>query len=127
MLKLKFNPVVDHVLKIKLEAPRAFSDSNPELVHTGLNTLLLDTVMGACVLGELKKPQPIATVKLSCNHLTMARIGEELVCSARYDGEENEIAYVTGEIRTIEDSRLLSSAIGTFMIGTAAKPLEPKS
>ena len=126
ILELKFNPVVDHVLKVELSAPQTFADSNPEFVHSGLNTLLLDTVMGASVLGELPKPQPIATVKLTCSHLAKARVGEAIVCIARYDGEQHEIAYVTGEIRTADDNRLLSTALGTFMIGTTGKPLGSK-
>lgn len=123
---MQFLPMNGKTLTVEVNAPDSFADSGGKLVHTGFNTLLLDTVLGACAIGELEKPQPIATIKLNCTHLYQASIGEALACSATYDGEANGVAYVSGEIRGREDNRLISRALGTFMIGTTTKPLGGK-
>ncbi len=114
-------------LEIHVEAPAAFAGQDGERIHTGFATLLLDTAMGSCAIGELKKAQPIATVKLNVNHLFSPRVGEPLVCNTVYDGEENGIAYVSGNIRRVKDGRLISTAIGTFMIGTATRSIREKT
>ena len=127
VLNMTFYPVVNHTLRVDVDAPETFADCDDIHVHTGYNTLLLDTVLGSCAIGELKKAQPIATVKLSCNHIHKAKINEPLTCNAYFDGDENSISNVRGEIISRESNRVISHAVATFMIGTAAKPLEQKS
>lgn len=124
---MEFEEVVNGLLTVKLLAPALYADSNNTHCHTGFNTLFLDTVMGACVLGELKQFVPIATVKLTCNHMDQAKIGEAIRCEAIQETQKNEISYVSAKIISSENERILSHAIGTFMIGTTSKPLEFKS
>ena len=125
-LDMKFHPIADGILEVSVCAPEDFADADSVHVHTGFNTLLLDTVMGSCAIGELKKPQPIATIKLSTNHMQRLKVGERAVCRATYEGEENEIAYVSGSIYAGKEKRLISQAIGTFMIGTATRSIREK-
>ena len=125
-LDMEFEAADGNSLIVHVSGPASFADADGEHVHTGFNTLFLDTVMGCCAIGELKKPQPIATTKLTCNHLGRAKIGEPIRCKAVWDGENNSIAYVRGEVFAGEPSRMISHAVGTFMIGTATKPLDVK-
>ena len=123
-LDMKFIGVTDHVLTVTVTAPESFADSGGAQVHSGFSTLFLDTVMGSCVLGELDTFQPIATIKLTCNHLRQPKVGEKLVCKARHEGMEDSVAFVRGEIFSEKGEELISQAIGSFMIGTRARPLE---
>ncbi|MDJ0612580.1 MAG: PaaI family thioesterase [Rhizobiaceae bacterium] len=126
-LNMKFIPVGESSLRVELDAPESFADSNGSHTHSGFSTLLLDTVLGSCAIGKLEKMQPIATIKLTCNHLRRIIIGDAIYCLAEWNGEENSVSFVGGEIRRQKDDQLLSTAIGTFMIGTASRPLAEKS
>lgn len=126
-LKITFEGVVDRTLTVTLKAPESFADQDGIHTHTGFTTLMLDTVMGSCVLGEMSNPQTIATIKLTTNHITRAVVGEPVICKATYDGERNEIAYVTGKVFAGDEEHLIATAIGTFMIGTATKSIREKS
>ncbi len=123
-LDIKFDAAVDGMLTVRGVAPESFTDCDGVYVHSGFASLLLDTVMGSCVLGELEKMMPIATIKLTCNHLKRMKAGEQVTCEAYYEGDENEIAYVNGKILAGEERELIASAIGTFMIGTTSRRRE---
>ena len=125
-LKMKFIPEGIHTLRVEVDAPADFADSDGEHLHSGFATLFLDTVLGSCAIGNLRKMQPIATIKLTCNHLRRIRVGEAIYCRASWQGEENSIAYISGDIRRFADDAVLSNAIGTFMVGTASRPLKEK-
>lgn len=125
-LDIKFQGVVERTLSVTVSAPESFADLDGTHVHTGFNTLLLDTVMGSCVLGEMAELKTIATIKLTCNHLKQMKVGDAIICEAHFDGEENEIAYVTGRIFAGTKKELIATAIGTFMIGTTSKPASKK-
>jgi acyl-coenzyme A thioesterase PaaI-like protein len=82
-------------------------------------------------LGEITNPQSIATIKLTTNHIERPKVGEPLICEATFEREANEIAYVSGKVfaRTEknENKRLIATAIGTFMVGTATKSIREKA
>jgi len=126
-LNMKFEGVIDHTLTVTVKAPESFADRNGLHTHTAFSTLFLDTVMGSCVLGEMKTMQAVATIKLTTNHIGRAKIGEHLACRAKLDDIENEIAYVSGRIYAGSEKRLVATAIGTFMTGTATKSIREKS
>lgn len=125
-LKMKFIPEGVHTLRVELDAPVEFADQDEKHLHSGFATLLLDTVLGSCAIGNLKQMQPIATIKLTCNHIRRIQVEEAIYCRATWQGEENSIAYITGEIRQFSNDAILSNATGTFMIGTASRPLKEK-
>jgi len=125
-LKMEFEVPQKGELWVHVPAPESFVDENQTQVHTGFNSLLLDTVMGSCAIGELTKMQPIATIKLNCHHLGRAMVGEKLTCKALFDGEENQVIYVRGEILSKDSGKMISHAIGTFMVGTATKSIREK-
>jgi len=126
-MNMTFIPVGENGLRVELDALSSFADANGRLTHTGFSTLLLDTVLGSCAIGKLEKMQPIATIKLTCNHLHKATVGDPVYCLAEWKGEQNSVSFVSGEIRRQIDDQLLSTAIGTFMIGTTARPLAEQS
>jgi len=126
-LDMKFEGVVDHTLTVTVKAPESFADRDGLHTHSAFSTLFLDTVMGSCVLGEMKTMQAVATIKLTTNHIARAKIGDDLICRATLDGIENEIAYVSGRIHTGGEQRLIATAIGTFMTGTATKSIREKT
>lgn len=114
----------DH-LATRLEAPEQFvADEASGELHTGFHTLILDTVMGGTVLGSLDQPQPIATVKLTTQHCARITAGQTIVCAGALQGVRNGVAYVHGEMRTEPGDELIATAIGSFMIGTRAIPLD---
>jgi len=75
------------------------------------------------VLGQIKMLQPIATVGLTVQHMRRAVRGEKLVCVGHMEGIHHDMAYLSGHLKTAEAGEVLSTATGTFMIGTRAKPL----
>ena len=126
-MKMKFIPVGENALRVELNAPDSFADRDNTHTHSGFATLLLDTVLGSCAIGKLEKMQPIATIKLTCNHLQKIEVKEPIYCLAEWKGEENSVSYISGEIRRQSNDTVISTAIGTFMIGTASRPLEEKT
>ena len=126
-MKMKFIPIGENGLRVELNAPESFADQGGSQTHTGFATLLLDTVLGSCAIGKLEQMKPIATIKLTCNHLNKIPVRDPIYCLAEWKGEEKSVSYVTGEVRQQSDDKVLSTAIGTFMVGTASSPLEEKS
>lgn len=120
---LIFISSADSKLVVTITTPQEFATGTNGEAHTAFATLILDTVMGSSVIGEMGELQPIATIKLTTDHIRQPKIGEKIVCTARYDGEVEEIAYVNGEVRSVDDDSLIATAIGTFMIGTRTRPL----
>lgn len=126
-LNMKFEGVIDHTLTVTLKAPESFADQDGAHTHTGFTTLFLDTVMGSSVLGEIENPKSIATIKLTTNHIERPKIGEHMACEATFEREANEIAYVSGKVFAGLEKRLIATAIGTFMVGTATKSIREKA
>jgi acyl-coenzyme A thioesterase PaaI-like protein len=121
-LPVKFEGVEDGVLTISFTAPQQFV-VHGENLHSGLATLILDTAMGGVVMGNLDKIQPIATAGLTVQHMRRPAAGEKLQCKAWVEGMHAGMAHVSGRLLAGDSGEVLSTATGTFMIGTRAKPL----
>lgn len=123
-LSVRFLGVENGVLSVSLIAPDSMvSDPESRTVHNGMATLILDSVMGGVVMGEMEQVQPIATTGLTVQHLRRAKAGEELLCRAKVEGMHVDIAHVSGLLLGIDGNECLSTATGSFMIGTRSKPL----
>lgn len=123
-LSLRFLEGDRESLSVALTAPDAFLvDSLSGEIHSGLATLVLDTVMGGLVLAAIEVLQPIATTGLTTQHLRRPRRGEELLCNARCEGIHSDMAHISGQVIAAETGEVLSTATGLFMIGTRSKPL----
>lgn len=123
-LALEFKGASNGVLVVELAAPEAFVvDVKTGRLHPGLATLVLDTVMGSTVMGELERIQPIATAGLTTQHMRRPVAGEKLICTARFGGIHQDMAHVGAQLTARDTAEVLSTASGTFMIGTRSKPL----
>lgn len=116
--------VEDRTLSVAVEAGDCFlADAETGEMHSGLASLVLDTVFGGAVMGTLDRLQPIATIGLTTQHLRRPARGEGLVCRARMQGIHDDVAHVTGHLESAATGEVLSTATGSFMIGTRSKPL----
>lgn len=123
-LSLEFVEGDSERLAVAMTAPDAFLvDHETGEMHSGLATLLLDTVMGGLVLGAIEVMQPIATTGLTTQHLRRPRRGEKLLCKAHCEGIHSDMAHISGQVLSADTGEVLSTAIGLFMIGTRSKPL----
>jgi len=122
-LKVRFVGVEAETLTVELEAPQSFVvDQASGEVHSGLATLILDTVMGGAVMGSMAVIRPIATAGLTVQHLRRPRAGEKLLCKAHKIGFHSDIAHMNGQLMT-RQGEVLATATGSFMMGTRSKPL----
>ena len=111
-------------LVLKFTAQKQFVDrEDRERLHSGLCTLILDSVMGGAVMGSLEKLQPIATINLTTQHTLRPALDDVLVCAGEVTSIKNQIAIVSGKVTCAKTNAIMASAIGSFMIGTRATPL----
>lgn len=123
-LAARFIGMENNVLTVALSPGRQFVvDERSGETHTGFATLALDTVMGGAVMGSMVNIAPIATAGLTTQHMRRPKLGEKLLCRARCDGIHNDIAHMSGQLVSEETGEILSTATGTFMLGTRARPL----
>jgi acyl-coenzyme A thioesterase PaaI-like protein len=128
IFKVEFIETSPKFLAMKFVAQKEFVDREETgRLHSGFCTLILDSVMGGSVMGSLEKIQPIATVNLTTQHSHRALLDDAILCSARVERIEDQVAVVTGRVTNFEKHELLASAIGSFMIGTRATPLAKKT
>ncbi|MCU0791086.1 MAG: PaaI family thioesterase [Nitratireductor sp.] len=114
----------DGVLSVELLASADFiAEEASGALHSGFATLALDSVMGGAVLASLTDIKPFATAGLTVQHMRRPVAGEKLVCKARCEGIHSDMAHMSGQLVSAESGEVLSTAAGTFMIGTRAKPL----
>lgn len=125
-VKASFTGSRGDTVRVSVEAPAAFvGEISSGTLHSGFATIVLDSIMGGAVMGVLTKITPIATVGLSCHHLRRPKQGEKLRGEAVCRRVHNDLAYVTGELRT-ETGEVLAFASGTFMTGTRATPIRER-
>ncbi len=123
-LQANFLGIDGNTLTVSLVPGAAFvADPESGDIHSGFATLALDTVMGGAVMGMMEKLQPIATAGLTTQHLRRPLVGEKLLCHARCEGFRKDIAHMSGQLVCAKTGEVLSTATGTFMMGTRARPL----
>lgn len=123
-LKIDFEKAEGRTVSVLAEASEAFvSDPASGTIHSGFATLILDSVMGGSVMAQLDPIRPIATAGLTTQHLRRPQKGEMLRCEVVFQGIHADMAHMNGCITNADTDEILSTATGTFMIGTRAKPL----
>lgn len=107
--------------RVALDLSHDFADHRGA-VHTGLATIILDSLMGVSVLTFLRAITPIATVNLRTDFLHATPAGQRAICSSRCETMIGDIAYVSADLSLDtggpEAGRTLARARGTFMVGT---------
>jgi acyl-coenzyme A thioesterase PaaI-like protein len=128
IFKVEFVETRPKLLVMKFIAQKEFVDRvETARLHSGFCTLILDSVMGGSVMGSPDKIQPIATISLTTQHSQRAVLDDAILCSAKVERIENQVAVVTGRVISVEKDEVLANAVGSFMIGTRAVPLTAKS
>jgi len=102
-------------LAIQLTPTETFLDG--DRVHSGLMTVLLDTIMGMATWSDLETFEPLATINLQTDTYCQAEPGKNIICEAICEGIMDDVSIVRGKA-TSEDGTLLATAAGTFMVGT---------
>lgn len=126
-LEIKFIGVIDNVLTASVAGSAAFvEDRSTGRLHSGFATLVLDTVMGGTVMGEIGEIQPIATVGLTTRHMRRPHSGEKLLCHSIFEGQHDQMAHLSARIIAEESGEVLSAATAVFMLGTRAEPIGPR-
>lgn len=124
LLRVRLVAMRERWVEVTLEGSAKFvADPASGRLHSGFATLALDMVMGGAVMGSLEKIQPIATAGLTAQHMRRPQVGEKLVCRASCDGIVHDVAHVSAQLLAAKTGEVLSTATGSFMIGTRAKPL----
>lgn len=124
---VEFLSYVKGELSVSVETSAKYADAGaPTEAHTSFSSLVLDTAMGCCVLGELETFVPIATLSLNINHHRRPKMGERLICRAVYHGRSGDVSNVTAEMTGNLDNSIVATGIGTFMIGTRSRPVGSK-
>lgn len=87
-------------------------------VHSGLLTLLLDSVFGFSVISSLETPTAIATIDLKIDFLRDLPIDEKLLVEARVADAVDTFSHAEGEVRAAKSGLLIARGNGSFMVGT---------
>lgn len=99
-----------------LDLPETFADRSGT-IHSGLATIIMDSMMGVSVLTALRRLVPIATINLRTDFLYAAPAGARARCACACDDIVDDVAYVTSHL-SLEDGTAIARATGTFMVGT---------
>lgn len=102
-------------------------DSERQLTHPGVLTVLADTACGVAVGTALDVMEPFATLDLRMDYLRPAVADRELVCHAECHRLSRSVAFVRGEIRQPGQDELLATVHATFMRATASARREPSA
>lgn len=125
MFDIEFLEASSKVLSIKFMAQKEFGACiETKYMHSGFCSLILDSVMGGAVMGCLDKIQPIATINLTTQHSARPVLGENIICTGDVVRIEEHVAAVTGHVISVDSGITYATALGSFMIGTRAVPLQ---
>ncbi len=105
--------------RFALDLPADFASDGS--IHSGMLSMVLDSIMGMTVFTALKEIKPIATINLKTDYLRAAPAGGRVVCHADCHAMRDDVAYVRGAIAAPDDAYEIAVAIGAFMIGTRAR------
>jgi uncharacterized protein (TIGR00369 family) len=95
---------------------------NPDtgVLHGGAITALLDACSGASVFAALTEWQPIATLDLRIDYLRAGDAGRTIRARATCYRMTRNVAFTRAVAYHDDESDLIASSMGTFMLGTKA-------
>ncbi len=100
-----------------VDLPEAFTGEG-DMIHGGLMTIIMDSIFGLTVFTALEEIKPIATINLRIDYIATAKAGARAVCAAHCIAVNDDIAFVSGDLKIEDDGRLLATGSGAFMVGT---------
>lgn len=104
-------------VEMAVTMPEPFTDG--EVIHGGLYSILLDTILAVAAWSKLDTFQPLATINLKTDFFTAAKAGEVLSFTATCRSVVNDVAFCQGSV-TAASGDPVAQADGTFMVGTSA-------
>ncbi len=100
-----------------VDLPASFANAEG-VIHGSLMTIIMDSIFGLTVFTALEEMKPIATINLRSDYIADAKIGDRVLCAAKCIKIRNEVAYVSGDVKTQSTNTLLATGSGAFMVGT---------
>ena len=100
----------------QVKVPVDYTDG--DVVHGGIYTIILDTILGYATWTSLDELCPIATINLKTDHFRPIPPDTEIICTGTCEGIREDVAYCTGRANLADSGELLAMAAGTFMVGT---------
>jgi uncharacterized protein (TIGR00369 family) len=97
-------------------------DPNTGVLHGGVVTTLLDSTSGAAVFSKLRVPAPIATLDLRIDYVRPSTPGEPLYARVECYKVTHHVAFCRGFAYNKDESDVVASTSGTFMLRTQALP-----
>ena len=102
-----------------ITVPADFSEGN--VVHGGIFTILLDTILAYTVWTRLDKFMPIATINLKTDYLGHAEPEQAIKVMAHCEGIADDVAFCSGKAVCAGTGDVIALAEGTFMVGTKGR------
>lgn len=87
-------------------------------LHSGVLTIILDTVFGMSVFARLQDMRSIATINLKTEYIKPVTANTLIKCTANCYAVRGDIGHVRGEIADAQSNQILATATAAFMIGT---------
>ncbi len=100
-----------------VDLPNDFTGADGD-IHGGLMTIIMDSIFGLTVFTALEEMKPIATINLRLDYIANAAPGARAVCAAQCITINDEVAYVSGDLKLEDNGQLLATGSGAFMVGT---------
>ena len=98
-------------------------DPDTGCVHGGVVTTLLDSVGGLCVIAQLQRMQPVATLDLRIDYLKPATPRSHLLAEARVERMTRTVAFVSGLAYQDRPESPIARATASFILESAgARP-----
>lgn len=110
-------------IRVAITLPPQFADG--DVIHGGLYTILLDTLLAVAGWTQMDEFLPQATISLHTDFFSDAAPGETVICEASCAGIVNDVAFCKGAASR-RDGTLLVQAAGTFLVGTTSKRKESR-
>lgn len=100
---------------------------NDQYLHSGVLTIILDSVFGIAVFARLQDLRPIATINLKMEYIKPLTANALIKCTANCYAVRGNIGHVRGEISDAQSNQILATATAAFMIGTLGPSFNPET
>jgi uncharacterized protein (TIGR00369 family) len=113
---------------LKLEMQDRFvGDPDTGVIHGGIITVALDTASGMAVLAKMVDYVPFATLDLRLDYLKPARPTQAIFAHAHCYRFTKSVAFTQGVAYQDNRNNPIANCVGTFMISSPGRALEPAS
>ncbi|NHK27423.1 PaaI family thioesterase [Parvularcula flava] len=111
----------DFSITVPADFSEGASASGERVIHGGIFTILLDTILAYTVWTRLDQFMPIATINLKTDYLGHAEPEQAIKVMAHCEGIADDVAFCSGKAVCAETGDVIALAEGTFMVGTKGR------